>query len=231
MNTTVPVAAPRFPRREHVVTGGLLLLSVVPVLAGLYRLSLMATSATIDDNARFLADPLPAIGHVAGGVVFLLLGTLQLSPTLRRRWPLWHRRAGAVLVVLSAVAAASGLKMVMTWAPIADDGPALYVIRVFFGGCWLAFTLLGVEALRRRDWAGHGAHMLRAYAIALGAGTQVFTHLPYFVVEGLQNEAGRALAMTSGWVLNLVVCELSLRRGPATSPRPVPPAVFAARTT
>jgi uncharacterized membrane protein len=37
---------------------------------------------------------------------------------------------------------------------------------------------LGIHAIRRRDFKAHGAWMTRAYAIGLGAGTQVLTHLP-----------------------------------------------------
>ena len=38
-----------------------------------------------------------------------------------------------------------------------------------------ACLVLGVAAIRRRDIAAHRAWMIRAYAIGLAAGTQVFT--------------------------------------------------------
>jgi hypothetical protein len=45
-----------------------------------------------------------------------------------------------------------------------------------------ASIVLALVAVRRRDFASHGAWMIRGYAIGLGAGTQVLTHLPWFVV-------------------------------------------------
>jgi hypothetical protein len=38
--------------------------------------------------------------------------------------------------------------------------------------------LLGIEAILARSFTAHGEWMLRAYALGLGASTQVLTHLP-----------------------------------------------------
>ena len=62
------------------------------------------------------------------------------------------------------------------------------------------------------DW------MLRGYAIGMAAGTQVFTHLPYFLLIGQPGEGPRAVMMISAWVINLAVAEALIRR-PAPHPR------------
>ena len=55
--------------------------------------------------------------------------------------------------------------------------------------------------------------MMRGYAIGLGAGTQVLTHLPWFLLsESKPGELPRAVMMGAGWVINLVVAELLIRR-------------------
>jgi hypothetical protein len=36
-----------------------------------------------------------------------------------------------------------------------------------------------VGAIRRCDFVSHGAWMIRGYAIGMGAGTQVLTHMPW----------------------------------------------------
>ena len=41
----------------------------------------------------------------------------------------------------------------------------------------------------------------------MGAGTQVFTHLPWFMLVGQPTETPRAIMMISAWVLNLAVAE------------------------
>jgi len=55
--------------------------------------------------------------------------------------------------------------------------------------------------------------MTRAYAIGLGAGTQVLTHLPWFVlVGGKPGELPRGVMMGAGWVINVVVAEWIIRK-------------------
>ena len=57
--------------------------------------------------------------------------------------------------------------------------------------------------------------MTRAYAIALGAGTQVFTILPWVVILGpigAADELPRTVLMTAAWVINLAVAEYVIRR-------------------
>jgi type VI protein secretion system component VasK len=57
--------------------------------------------------------------------------------------------------------------------------------------------------------------MIRGYAIGLGAGTQVLTHLPWFLVFGAPGEVATALLMAAGWVINVAVAEWVVRRRPA----------------
>ena len=75
----------------------------------------------------------------------------------------------------------------------------------------------GVAALWRRDYAMHGAWMLRGYALGMGAGTQVLTHLPWFVFVGTPGERSRAVMMGLGWLINVVVAEYVIRRSAIAS--------------
>jgi hypothetical protein len=54
--------------------------------------------------------------------------------------------------------------------------------------------------------------MMRGYAIGLGAGTQVFTHLPWILFFGVPDELTRALLMAAGWVINIIVVEWIIRK-------------------
>ena len=82
----------------------------------------------------------------------------------------------------------------------------------------------------RRDIARHRAWMMRGYAIALGAGTQGLTGLPYYLFESLQSELVRALTMGAGWAINLAVAEWIIRKGLAHPVR-TPTTVFESRRT
>ena len=92
------------------------------------------------------------------------------------------------------------------------DGPILYVIRLLAGSGMTLSLCFGFAAIRRRDIPRHRAWMMRAYALGLGAGTQVFTHLPWFMFPSIQGELARALFMGAGWVINLAVAEWLISR-------------------
>ena len=74
-----------------------------------------------------------------------------------------------------------------------------------------ACLVLGFAAIRRRDIAAHRAWMIRAYAIGLAAGTQVFTEGIGGAVVGT-GEVRMDLAKGAGWVINLAVAEWAIRR-------------------
>ena len=203
-------------KADWLVPVGLIALSLLPVAGGgLPRLNELAGGAEITpENARFFAAPLPVVLHILTACVYCVLGAFQFSPGIRRRRPGWHRGAGRLLVPLGLVAALSGLWLTQFYPPVDHDGPLLYVIRLVVGSAMVLFICLGFAAIRRRDIARHSAWMMRGYAIALGAGTQALTHLPWFLFEGIQGELSRALLMGAGWIINLAVAEAVIRNRP-----------------
>ncbi len=210
-------------RRQWLVPAGLLLLSAVPVLAGAARVGELAGGAEVTaDNARFLAAPVPVLVHIVGATLYCLLGAVQFAPALRRRRPGWHRVAGRVLVPCGLAAALSGVWMTLFLPRPPVDDVLLTPIRLVFGVAMVACLVLGVAAVRRRDIPAHRAWMARAYAIGLGAGTQVLTHLPWALLVGQPSGTARVLLMLAGWVVNLAVTEWALRRRPVRSAREIP---------
>ncbi|WP_136706309.1 DUF2306 domain-containing protein [Agromyces sp. H66] len=195
---------------------GLLLLSLVPIVAGAARLTELASAAAITPgNARFFDAPVPVVLHIVGASVFSVLGAFQFVPSLRRRR--WHRIAGRAVLPAGLIAALSGLWLSLSPALPAVDGEALLVLRLLFGTAMAASLVVAILAIRQGDVRAHSAWTTRAYAIGLGAGTQVFTHLPWLLLGGTPDEAGRAVAMGAGWVINLAVAEAVIRRRAAGS--------------
>ena len=198
---------------EWLVPAALIALSLVPVVAGAFRIVQLAGSAEVTpENARFFASPLPVVLHILSVTLYSILGAFQFAAGFRRRRPRWHRRAGRLLIPTGFIAALSGLWMTLFYPWPEGDGEILFVLRLVFGSAMVLSIVLGVAAIRQRDFAQHGAWMIRAYAIGLGAGTQVFTHLPWFVLFGTPDEFPRALLMGAGWVINLVVAEWIIRK-------------------
>ena len=163
------------------------------------------------------ALPGPLVVHIVSATVFALLGAFQFPARLRRRRPGWHRRAGRVLVGAGLLVAISGL-WITVFSVDAPGGGLLWAIRLVVGSATAACIVLGFTAIRRRDIPAHRAWMIRAYALALGAGTQTITE---GVGQGIfgTGDLSKALSMGSAWALNAAVAEWVIRRRPARRAR------------
>lgn len=191
----------------------LLLLSTIPLIAGVYRLVMLAGGGEITpDNARFFASPTPVVLHIVSVSVFAILGPFQFVPGFRGRKPGWHRAAGRILVLCGLVAGLSGLWMTLFYSRQPGTGDLLYGLRLLFGSAMVAAIVLGVGAIRRGDVIRHRAWMIRGYAIGLGAGTQAFTQMAWILIVGPTTELSGALMMGAGWGINLAVSEWAIRR-------------------
>lgn len=205
-------------RADWLIPAGLVTLSAIPTVAGIFRVVQLAVGMEITlDNARFFASPVPVVLHIFSSVIFCLLGAFQFSPGLRRRHPNWHRGAGRTLVPCGLVAALAGVWMTQFYPPginppASFDGPFVYAIRLVAGSAMALSLCLGFAAIRRRDIPRHRAWMLRGYALGLGAGTQVVTHLPWYLLPDIQGELARTLFMAAGWAVNLAVAEWAISR-------------------
>lgn len=199
------------------IPGLLLALTAVPIAAGVARLFWLADGTIRPDSARFASTPIPLVVHIVSIIIFGVLGAFMFTPSLRARWPRWHRIAGRLLAPAGLVAAFTGLWMTLFYPPGVIDGQILFVLRLIFGSAMAVSLLLGLDAVSRRAFVEHGAWMLRAYAIGMGAGTQVLTTFAWLILVGPTNEASRAFVMGAGWVINAIAAEWILRRRPAPS--------------
>lgn len=216
---TETLAAPRPVRRrsrtDWLIPTAFIVLCLVPIIAGAFRLTSLASGApATPDNERFVSMPLPVIVHIISVTVYCILGAFQFHPSLRRRRPRWHRIAGRVLVPMGIAAALSGLWMNMFYALPNDSYGPLWVGRWIFGLGMVACIVLGFAAVLRRDFPHHRAWMIRGYAIGIAAGTQVFTSLIWFIIVGEQAENTTSVPLLGGWIVNLVVAEVIIRRKP-----------------
>lgn len=201
-------------RRVWPVPTALIALSLVPVMAGAFRVTELAAGAEVTpENARFVESPVPIVLHIAGATLFCVVGAFQFPTGLRRRWPGWHRAAGRVLVLCGLTAALSGLWMAVFYPHPPMDGALMMAFRLVFGSAMALSIVAGVLAVRRRDVRRHRVWMLRGYAIGMGAGTQVVTLGGWAVVFGQQPVGvARALLSALAWVVNLAFVEWLIRR-------------------
>lgn len=206
-------AATRKARAIWLVPVALILLSIIPLTFGVFRLIELSRGTEITaENARFFESPLPVILHIVGAVVYALLGAFQFVSRFWRRGTSWHRWAGRILVPCGLIVGLSGIWMTVFYPRPGAANYLLFAFRLLFGSAMVLSIVLGYIAIRRRDILQHRAWMTRAYAIGLGAGTQVLTGMIGALVFGKPNELENALLMGAAWVINLAVAEWSIRR-------------------
>ncbi|MEC5180538.1 DUF2306 domain-containing protein [Arthrobacter sp. CG_A4] len=206
------IPAPRRPRGQWLAPTGLILLSLIPVIAGAARLTeLTGGASATEQNIRFLDSPIPVAVHIVSATVYAFLGAFQFVPSLRRRGSSWHRIAGRVLVPAGLFAAVSGLWMAVFYSFPNGDGTLLLVIRLVFGSAMAASIVLGLLAILRRDFIRHGAWMTRAYALGVAAGTQAVVLALWIGFVGPTEPSTRAVLMGTAWAINLTVAESVIR--------------------
>ncbi|WP_341953572.1 DUF2306 domain-containing protein [Salinibacterium sp. TMP30] len=202
------------PKSGWLAISGLLLLSALPVIGGVLRL----TTVGADTEREIpLASLVAIIAHIVAMTVFCLVGAFQFSPALRLRRG-WHRAAGRVLIPAGIIAALASI-----WLAVFFSGPpeefALAMVRLVFAVPMTGFLVI-VIAIRRRDFVAHGAWMTRAYAIAVSGGTQALVSILgtalmstlWTLNNGEVDAYGEAWFVATGFVINSVVAELLIRR-------------------
>ena len=211
-NVQIKVPA-RKTRTPWWVPAGLILLSVIPLTFGAIRLSQLINGAEITPaNARFFASPSPVVIHIITAAIYSLLGASQFVSRLWQRGIKWHRWVGRLLVPFGLLVGLSGVWMTVFYPRPEGASDLLYALRLFFGFGMILSIIIGFISIRRRDVNQHKAWMTRAYAIGMGAGTQVLTGIVGALTLGTVNEFENALLMGAAWVINLAVAEWSIRK-------------------
>ena len=194
-------------RADWLVPTALIVLTLIPMAGGAIRLDDLAGGEVTPENARFFASPVPVVLHIVGAVVYCLGGAFQFSRGFRARKPGTHRVLGRVLVPAGLLMALTGLWMTVFYPYPVGDGDLLAAFRLVFGSATVVALVLGFTAIRRRDVLRHRAWMIRAYAIAQGAGTQAFVTIAWVVLVGPATGLTRTLLLGLGWVINVAVAE------------------------
>ena len=210
MNTSMalstPVLAAR-PRTGWLAIAGLLLLSALPVVGGVLRL----TEVRGDPESELLvASSVAIVAHIVAMSVYCLLGAFQFSPALRVRRG-WHRAAGRALIPAGIIAAVSSIWLAVFFGGHPDE-LAIAMVRLVFAVPMTVFLVLAVIAITHRDFATHGAWMTRAYAIAVSGGTQALVFALWTLIIGEVDTFGEARLVAAGFAINSVVAELLIWR-------------------
>lgn len=225
MSDDVVRRAPK-PRRRWIWVGVGLASAMLLLTATARFVSMHAAAggSTLPEDLESLpyVEHLPlALLHLVGGLVFTVLGPLQLSTRVRARWPRWHRWSGRVFVACALGIGVSGVVMNEVF-PNAVGGMLRYTGAHLFGVAMIVALVLGTVAILRKRVTQHRAWMVRAYAIGLGVGTQRLIIIPLFLWFGGVDDLTVGLGMWGGWLVTLLGAELVIRGSRRPKPVAVP---------
>lgn len=149
--------------------------------------------------------------HIFTAAVALVVGPLQFMSKVRARTRL-HRTLGRVYLLAGVLPSAVATIPVAVWSgrPITQVGLTTAAVL------WLITGGLAYRAARRRDFIAHRAWMMRNYALTFLAVTSrvlvpvlLLSQIPF---GGADVSAMIPIGQTLGWIINLIVVEVLLRR-------------------
>src|SRR6202790_2040532 len=123
--------------------------------------------AALDD--LFARYPILTLVHIVPGLLFMVLGPLQFSSTLRARHLRWHRLNGRIFVVCGLVIGISAL--VMSFGMPAIGGFNQAAATTLFATFFLFALGKAFWHIRRREVVLHREWMIRAFSVGLAVST------------------------------------------------------------
>lgn len=187
--------------------------ALAPVLINGYQPPPAASNPTLAQFAAlddlFARYPLLTLVHILPGLLFMILGPLQFSSTLRARHLKWHRRSGRVYLVCSLVIGLTAL--VMSFAMPAIGGVNQAAATTLFALLFLFALAKAYWHILRREIAQHREWMIRAFAIGLAVATIRPIVGLFFATSrfsGLTPYEFFGTAFWLGFVLHLIAAEV-----------------------
>ena len=190
---------------------------LLPILLNGYAAPAPATNPVAAQYAAldglFARYPALTLVHILPGMLFMVLGPIQLSARIRRRNRQLHRVLGRVYMACALVIGVTALVMSVGMPAIGGvvQAAATTVFAIYF-----LFALgRAFWHIRRREIAAHRAWMIRAFAIGLAVATIRPIIGLFFATSGLSGLGpGQffGIAFWIGFLLHLLVAEFWLRR-------------------
>ncbi|MBB5345246.1 DUF2306 domain-containing protein [Tunturibacter empetritectus] len=164
------------------------------------------------------------VPHITGGVLALLIGPIQFSSRVRRRYPRFHRALGRIYVTAVFVAA----PLAITLSQHRHDPRAIhFVVATSVQACtWMITTLAAFLTARNGHIQQHREWMVRSYAVTLTfVGTRVLQPIPAW---NRHSEAGFAIEIIIITFLAILIPDIAFHWRQLTTHR-LRPVVLKAR--
>ena len=206
------LAHDRAPPPGWLAPAGLILLSLVPVVGGALPPHRARGRRRSSPRTTRGSSPRRSRSSRTSSAPPCYCCSARSSSCRRCAGGRWHRVAGRILVPAGLLAALSGLWMALFSASPAPTGRRSSSSAWCSAPRWSRASCSASSRSAAATSRTHSAWMTRAYAIGIGAGTQVFTCLAWILLIGAPGADDAAVLMGAGWVINLAVAEVVIRR-------------------
>jgi len=192
------------------------MVNLLPVVVGGYHPPAVSSNpvaarfAALDD--LFAHYPILTLVHIVPGLLFMVLGPLQFSSTIRARHLRWHRWSGRIFVSCGVVIGISAL--VMSFGMPAIGGINQATATTLFATFFLFALCKAFWYIRQREVALHREWMIRAFAVGLAVATIRPIIGMFFATSrftGLMPYEFFGIAFWIGFVLHLIAAEAWIR--------------------
>src|SRR6266404_3665872 len=188
------------------------MVNLLPIVVGGYHPPAVSSNPVAAQFAAldylFAHYPILTLVHIVPGLLFMLLGPLQFSPTIRARHLRWHRWSGRIFVICSVVIGISAL--VMSFGMPAIGGFNQAAATTLFASFFLFALCKAFWHIPRREVVLHREWMIRAFSVGLAVATirpivGMFFATSHF--SGLTPHEFFGIAFWIGFVLHLIAAE------------------------
>jgi uncharacterized membrane protein len=201
----------RYFTKPVVVPAALFFGTMLTILLAVVQVVQIPLGALPADSQRLSAAPVWHFMHVLGGATFGILGPIQFSRVLMRRYGLLHRVMGRVFVAAGAMISLSSLGLL--WHYPDAYSVAMSSGRLLFGIALGVALAIAMQAILQRDFTRHRNWMIRAYAIGMGATAVTMVFFPIYVITG-EPPMGLVsdIVFLGSWTACIAFAEVLVRR-------------------
>ena len=191
---------------------GVWVLAFIGLAAAIHRILALKFPETFSRNnspaavmdISFSQHKLLTLIHVIPGMLFMVLGPLQLSRTIRNKYLQFHRWSGRVFLVCCLIIAGSALMMSFR---MAIGGANETAATVLFALLFLFCLTKAFIHIRRKEVLLHREWMIRGFAIGLGVATVRPIVGAFFAARRLSPHEFFGTAFWLGFTINLIAAE------------------------
>lgn len=186
---------------------GVLCVGIALYALGAYSMQPLGTGLPPAMQLNFISHKAAVYTHVFAAAVALLLGPLQFSAAVRRRFTRLHRISGRLYLIGVLLGGIGGLQLSLH----AQGGLPARAGFFCLATLWLYTAVRAFAAIRNGNVVAHRQWMIRNFSLTFAAVT-LRLYLPSAGLLGIPFELSYPVIAWGCWVPNLAVAEWCFNR-------------------